>query len=611
MRARSNGKIAPAWPFSTGQASELIRAYDWRTTPLGGCEAWPQSLRTAVDIMLHTRQPACIAWGPELTSLYNDAYIPLLGQHHAQALGRPFHEVWREAWDVYGPIVAATLAGEPQYMEDQPFALKSGRGPVTSWYTQAWTPLRDDNGAVRGLYCVASETTEKVCQEECLRALLENSPFIYWVKDETGRFVYLSQTCERRFGIRAGDWLGKTDFEVWPSEAAAEFRLNDQAVLESGQPVSVVEHTIDEVGNKASWLNRKFSFRDSEGRRYVCGLGLDISQQVLAEEALRISENRYRMLHESLRDGFAQMDMDSKIIDFNEVYRAMLGYSNDELRGMDYRDFTPERWREAEDRIIQDQIFGRGYSDVYEKEYRRKDDSIVPVEIRAHLMRDADGKPCAVWAIVRDVSERRQREQQIQLLMREVNHRSKNLLTLVQAVARHTARADGENFLDHFNDRVQSLAANQDLLVRSQWNGVALEELVRSQLAHFGDLVGKRIFIEGPALVVAAAASQNLAMIAHELATNASKYGALSNDKGRIVIGWSLEPGGRFAMSWREEDGPAVRRPAHRGFGTMVIDNAARAGLGAEVNLSFEPSGLSWSMTCPQERVVERLQVSK
>ena len=112
-----------------------LRAHDWASTSLGPIEGWPQSLRTMVNLMLATAQPASIAWGPELVSLFNDSYIPILGTKHPSALGKPYAELWPEVWDEYRPIVTATMAGEAQHFVDQPVALAGRPGRPVSWFT--------------------------------------------------------------------------------------------------------------------------------------------------------------------------------------------------------------------------------------------------------------------------------------------------------------------------------------------------------------------------------------------------------------------------------------------------------------------------------------------
>jgi two-component sensor histidine kinase len=124
--------------------------------------------------------------------------------------------------------------------------------------------------------------------------------------------------------------------------------------------------------------------------------------------------------------------------------------------------------------------------------------------------------------------------------MHEVNHRSKNLLVLVEAMPRQTVAVAPEDFIERFGERLRALAANQDLLVKNEWRGVNLSELVHSQLAHLGDLIGTRITLKGPSLIITASASQTIGMALHELATNAGKYGALSNSDGSVRVEWEL-----------------------------------------------------------------------
>jgi two-component sensor histidine kinase len=189
--------------------------------------------------------------------------------------------------------------------------------------------------------------------------------------------------------------------------------------------------------------------------------------------------------------------------------------------------------------------------------------------------------------------------------MREVNHRAKNMLSLVQAIARQTAAREPEDFIGRFTERIQALAANQDLLIRNEWQGVDVEDLVRAQLAHFADLVGSRIAVRGPKVHLNAAAAQAIGLALHELATNAGKYGALSVGAGRVDVGWQFD-GDIFAMSWTERNGPPVSPPERRGFGSTVIGMMAKLSVGGEVELDYAPSGLAWRLTCPTANVLER-----
>ena len=135
----------------------------------------------------------------------------------------------------------------------------------------------------------------------------------------------------------------------------------------------------------------------------------------IAEETLRLSEARYHSLYESMMDPYVQVDLNGKIELFNQSYQAMLGYEPEELRNLTYMDLTPERWHAFEAGITESQIWTRGYSEIYEKEYIRKDGTVFPVELRSALMRDDAGKPFKMWAIVRDISERKKAQETLRI----------------------------------------------------------------------------------------------------------------------------------------------------------------------------------------------------
>jgi len=205
---------------------------------------------------------------------------------------------------------------------------------------------------------------------------------------------------------------------------------------------------------------------------------------------------------------------------------------------------------------------------------------------------------------IQDITERKQHEEKEHLLMREINHRAKNMLSVVDSIAHQTATRSPEDFIERFSERIQALSANQDLLVRNEWNGVEIADLARAQLAHFADLIGSRIAVHGPMLRLKAASAQAIGLALHELATNAGKYGALSTDTGRVDICWGTN-GDTLTMSWTEREGPPVSAPQRRGFGTIVMEAMAERSVDGKVNLDYAPSGLTWRLTCPAGNALE------
>jgi two-component sensor histidine kinase len=208
-----------------------------------------------------------------------------------------------------------------------------------------------------------------------------------------------------------------------------------------------------------------------------------------------------------------------------------------------------------------------------------------------------------------DVTERKEGEAHLRLLLRELTHRSKNLLAVIQAMARQTAHHAGsiDSFLHQFGARLQALAASHDLLVRESWYGASLNELVRSQLSAYIANDGKQITIDGPEVALKPEAAQNLGLALHELAVNAARFGSLSVPSGRVSITWDRnEDSGAQALvlDWREELGPKVKSRRKKGFGSIVIErNLARA-LDAEVTLDFDPDGLHCHIVIPASQIL-------
>jgi two-component sensor histidine kinase len=245
----------------------------------------------------------------------------------------------------------------------------------------------------------------------------------------------------------------------------------------------------------------------------------------------------------------------------------------------------------------------------YANEYRiqRRDGGVRWVEVLGRAYFEGAGperRAVNFVGTVADITERKEREEKEHLLMREINHRAKNMLSVVDAIAHQTAARSPEDFVERFSERVQALSANQDLLVRNEWRGVEVEDLVRAQLAHFADLVGSRIAVQGPRLRLNPASAQAIGLALHELATNAGKYGALSTDGGHVDVGWGTD-GETFTMSWSERDGPPVSAPGRRGFGTIVMEAMAERSVGGAVKLDYALPGVTWRLTCPAANALE------
>jgi PAS domain S-box-containing protein len=329
-----------------------------------------------------------------------------------------------------------------------------------------------------------------------------------------------------------------------------------------------------------------------------------VTEQVEIRHALHESESRARATFENAAVGISHVTPDGRFLRFNEALSRIVGWPADELIRKSVQEIThPDdlavelaHLKQLEDRKVE--------SFTVEKRDLRKDGTVIWVRRTVSCVRRIDGSIDYFVSMLEDISARKCAEQQINLLMREANHRVKNVLSLVQAIARQTAAHSPEDFIRRFMKRIQALAANQDLLGRNQQRGADLEGLVRAQLAYLADLIGSRITVHGPKLHLNATAAQAIGLALHELATNASKYGALSNDAGRVDVVWRLD-GDALKMSWTEREGPPVQPPDHQGFGTTVVDKMARQALNGEVQLDYARLGLTWRLSCPAPNALE------
>jgi PAS domain S-box-containing protein len=334
------------------------------------------------------------------------------------------------------------------------------------------------------------------------------------------------------------------------------------------------------------------------------------------EEALRQARTAFETFYEQPPDGTIMVDESGKVDRVNEAAEAMFGFSRERMIGQCIEMLIPERFRDrhrAHRSHYMKDSKTRAMGANLELFAQRADGSEFPVDIMLSPM-EIDQRRF-VLAMIRDITERKRAEARVQWLMREVNHRAKNILSVVQAMAHHTRAGLHQEFVSEFEERIRGLSASYDLLVNNKWQKVPLVELVRAQLAHFGDLMNNRIAVCGADFWITSAAAQTIGMALHELATNAGKYGALSTDAGYVDIAWRLErtddDGHRFTMKWSERGGPTVMAPTRHGFGWTVLCQMTKMLLGANVALEFAPAGVVWCLACPADRVRESEEPSQ
>ncbi|MDB5397263.1 MAG: hypothetical protein JWM91_4769 [Rhodospirillales bacterium] len=425
--------------------------------------------------------------------------------------------------------------------------------------------------------------------------------------DSEDRVIYLNNAAERLYGIAASAALGRRRSKIYEArwlhpedEAAKATALRDHGEWR-GENVHVRRD-----GRALNVESGVTILREGAGQPAgMLAVIHDVTERKRHEDEVLVSEIRYRRLFETAHDGILILDPGTrKIIDANPFMTQMLGYSRNQLVGKELFEIGLFEDQAASQEMVQK--LTRANQVRYENlPLESQGGRHQEVEVVANLY-DENGCP-VIQCNIRDITERKRSEEHVKLLMAEVNHRAKNLLAVVQAVAQATSKyGDPATFAARLSDRIDGLAAGQDLLVRNQWQGVEVSDLVEAQLAHFKDLIGTRVLIEGPRARLTTSAAQGIGMALHELATNAVKYGALSNVEGQVRIAWQITAAIKpaFLMSWLEDGGPKVAAPTRKGFGQIVIGRMVETAVEGIAEIIFRERGLSWNLSAPVENAL-------
>jgi PAS domain S-box-containing protein len=332
-----------------------------------------------------------------------------------------------------------------------------------------------------------------------------------------------------------------------------------------------------------------------DNARLLRNAQIEVVQRSRAEQDLR----RLAAIIESCEDAIISKNLDGVITSWNSGAERLFGYTAAEAIGRPVTMLIPPERIDEEPGILARIRRGEPIEH-YDTVRRRKDGSAIDISLTVSPIKDSDGKIIGASKIARDISERKQAEQRQQLLVGEVKHRIKNLLATVQAIARQTLHGAPAEERDAFVARLMALANAQDLLTLERWNRAAVHEVIKRALHPFEARHSARFLTKGPEDIwVDAQRASLLAMALHELATNAVKYGALSNGYGVVSLIWEAKGDADDAqnvhLTWRELGGPLVVPPERKGFGSFLIERALQGG-GGNAKLDFNPNGLVCSL---------------
>lgn len=440
-----------------------------------------------------------------------------------------------------------------------------------------------------------------------LTPVLETALDAVIIMREDGVVAGWNAIAERAFGWSRAEAIGSqlSELIIPPRYREAHHRgleryleTGEERVLNRHVEISAVRRSGEEFPVELSITPTSIS-----GERLFLGFIRDISARKRAETALKESEARLAATYNHALVGIAEIDREGRFLRTNEQYSIMTGYSPDELRTKTFFDITHPADVESDRALFEEQWSGGREDYTIEKRYIRKDGGIIFVEIAASIVRNADGGNAYGIRILRDITDRKTAEEQQRLLLHELNHRVKNTITVVQGLAHQTFKGGAvpPHLLASFEGRLSALAAAHNLLVEQTWEATPMLSAVQAALGPFRTSES-RISLEGPGLLLTPAATVTLTLALHELATNAAKYGALSNDDGHVEVQWQVESG-RLTFVWREVGGPPVQARGETGFGTRLLERAVARDLGATVTLDFDEAGAVCTISAPVDRV--------
>ena len=303
----------------------------------------------------------------------------------------------------------------------------------------------------------------------------------------------------------------------------------------------------------------------------------------------------WHQIVETSDDAIVSKDLDGIITSWNRGAERLFGYSAQEIIGKPVTILIPEDRLDEEPEIL-NRVRRGEHIDHYDTVRRRKNGSLIDISLTISPLKDADGRIIGASKIARDITERKRAQEQQKLLLNEMQHRIKNSLATIQAIATQTLNAHAKE-RDAFIARLHALGSAHDLLTSEAWEQASLPAIVTKTLEPFQERLHERITIDGPADIwLDSTKSVVLAMALHELATNAVKYGALSNGGGRVSVMWESQfHANRVKLVWQESGGPEVNPPKQRGFGSHLIERAFASPLGGS-ELRFSPEGLSCTL---------------
>ena len=550
--------------------------------------------------------------GPEhIFELTNAAYMQLIG--HRDVIGKSLREALPdiEGQGFYETLDSVYTAGEPYVGSALPVLLQRtpGATPEERFVDLIYQPVRDVTGKVSGIFVEGVDITARIHAERALqeselqfRTLAEAVPNHVWTALLDERLEWFNDRVYQYSGAAPGDldgtgWAGIVHPDDLPLVAK---RWADSVASGKGYETEFRLRCAD--GTWRWHIGRAVLLRDALDRplRWI-GTNTDIEEQKRVNRQLADSERRLRLSQQAA--GIASMEIDiasDRIFGSGELW---------DMFGLPRQDSAPatviERLVLPEDRALcsstQTRRGGVAASDAVYRISRADTGEVRWIARHMEFQRDAAGRPVKMYGALRDITTEKEAEERQRMLTHELEHRIKNMLATVSAIASQTLRGtDLDTARRSLNERFKALGVAHSLLSDAHWTSALLDQVVRSATAPFP---ASQVAASGPPVRIGPKQALSLALAVNELGTNSIKYGALSVPEGRVQIDWSkvaAEDGSdRLAWVWRESGGPEVSPPTRAGFGRFLIEGVLAGDFDGEVGIEFRASGVVCTLDAP------------
>ncbi|KAA2234744.1 PAS domain-containing sensor histidine kinase [Salinarimonas soli] len=512
------------------------------------------------------------------------------------------NKAWADLWPVEaGERINLAVAEARQGRTTRFSAFCPTAKGTPRWWEVAVSPVMGAEGQVVSVLSVSRDVTEKKRQEDALEAalarnadILESINDYYYALDPEWRFTAVNRKVEERTGKCRNEIIGRLLWDVFPKAAPAA-AYGDQPGPADERRVLNREVFSSELG---IWVEATV-YRDHRGTEVYFR---DISKRKAIEQALIDREARFRTLAEAIPQLVWSARPDGSCDYLNPRWVEFTGVPEEHHHGLRWLEVVHPEDRPRTAKAWENFIAGRS---AYDVDYRLRSRMGVYrwFQARAVIQHDQDGRATRIFGTSTDITDKKDVEEQQLLMARELHHRVKNTLATVQAVISATARkaTTTDEFYQAVTDRIVSLSRTHTLLVNNEWGGATVTDIFRSELAPYNDESSSRIILDGPPVQLSSELALALGMAAHELTTNAAKYGALSLPDGCIQVRWSVvrEQDAWLTLEWVEQDGPPVEEPTRKGFGSVLLERVLGRQVSGEVKVEFAPDGLRVRVRAP------------